>query len=89
MKEKRRYRKYDERFKQEVLDQLQSGRSAKDIAEGLGITASLIYRWKAQRTQGTSGQEDEQLKELRQRVKMLERDNEILKKALTIFTQRS
>ena len=90
MEEKRSYRKYDEAFKNEVLDQVRSGRRVKEIAEGLGLTPSLIYQWKSKSEGSTSaGKEGDEIKELRKRVKELEKDNEILKKALTIFSQRS
>jgi transposase len=88
MKEEKKYRKYDEGFKREVLDQVRSGRSVKEVADGLGLSPSLIYRWKLVSETGSSGSpESDELKQLHKRVKELEKDNEILKKALAIFSQ--
>ena len=38
-------RKFDDSFKQDVLKMGASGRPVLDIAQALGISASLIHRW--------------------------------------------
>jgi transposase-like protein len=44
----REHRKFDETFKREaVLNWLQSGKSAAVVGEELGITANLLYSWRA------------------------------------------
>jgi transposase-like protein len=44
----RERRKFDQTFKREaVLNWLQSGKSAAIVGEELGVTASLLYRWRA------------------------------------------
>ena len=86
MKKKRAYRKYDSSFKQEVLDQLKTGRSVQELSVSLGISPALIYQWK-NRDSMSSSQEGEEVKQLRKKIKSLEKDNEILKKALMIFSR--
>ena len=89
----KRRRKFDQEFKQEVLKMVENGREVNDIAQSLGIGTSLIYRWRnsANRQMKTTGKVaplmiDEEKIALRKRVKELEMDRDILKKALGIFT---
>ena len=85
-------RKYDADFKAEVLKMLANGQTAAYIANALGISENIIYRWKstnqvgkkAQVQQGDLALENQQLKE---RVRQLETEREILKKALSIFSR--
>ena len=89
-------RKYDADFKAEVLKMVGSGQSVAYVSKALGVSENLIYRWK-QKTEGKekavfeidsaslSG-ENQQLKE---RVRQLETEREILKKALAIFSRPS
>ncbi|RZM23495.1 MAG: hypothetical protein EOO88_25965 [Pedobacter sp.] len=85
-------RKYDADFKTEVLKMLDSGQTAAYVANALGVSENLIYRWKSVNQVGkkvVAGQselttENQQLKE---RVRQLETEREILKKALSIFSR--
>lgn len=85
-------RKYDADFKVEVLKMLTNGQSAAYIAKALGISENLIYTWKSKNQGGkkaTTQQpelaaENQQLKE---QVRQLETEREILKKALGIFSR--
>ena len=85
-------RKYDADFKAEVLKMLVSGQTVAYVANALGISENLIYRWKSQNQvgkkavagQGELSLENQQLKE---RVRQLETEREILKKALSIFSR--
>lgn len=86
MKTGRNNRKYDDAFKREVLEQVKEGRSVQEVSEGLGVSAALIYRWKAQQS-GPPQEEGDEFKELRKRLKSLEVDNAILKKALSILSR--
>ncbi len=40
-------RKYDAEFKEEVIKMVINGRPVRDIAESLGISEALIYKWKS------------------------------------------
>ena len=70
---------------------LANGQTAAYIANALGISENIIYRWKSTNQvgkktvvqQGDLALENQQLKE---RVRQLETEREILKKALSIFS---
>lgn len=87
-------RKYDSDFKNEVLKMVESGRPVPEIAQSLGIGNNLIYYWMKQAKKGksTPGDRselsfDEEKLALQKRVKELEMEREILKKALGIFSR--
>ena len=87
---KRQYRKYDTEFKKSAISQIESGRSVQDVSIGLGVSTGLLYKWKEQfGTDKGSAESSEDTRHLEKRIKELEKDNEILKKALAIFTQRN
>lgn len=85
--EKRKYRKYDASFKSDAVSQLKSGRSAKELSQLLGVSESLLYKWKNDSTGGRNKEQSEELKRLRRKLKEIEEENTILKKALRIFSQ--
>ncbi|MDR3713540.1 MAG: transposase [Puia sp.] len=93
-KPKENRRRYDADFKNEVLKMVESGRSVPEIAQSLGIGSNLIYYWVKQAKKGNSTQKDkaelafdEEKLALQKRVKELEMEREILKKALGIFSR--
>lgn len=85
-------RKYDADFKSEVLKMLASGQTAVYVANALGVSENLIYRWKSVNqvgkkmvaAQGELAAENQHLKD---RVRQLETERDILKKALSIFSR--
>lgn len=87
-------RKYDADFKTEVLKMLANGQTAAYIANALGISENIIYRWKSINQGGKKtlvqqsdlALENQQLKE---RVRQLETEREMLKKALSIFSRQT
>ncbi len=75
-------RKYDDAYKQQALDLLRLGQSVPTVAQTLGIGEGVLYKWKqAQRPAAL----DQELEQLRQRLKQVETERDILKKALSIF----
>ncbi|RME96096.1 MAG: hypothetical protein D6772_12360 [Bacteroidetes bacterium] len=84
---KRKYRKYDAAFKSDAVSQLKSGRRAKELSELLGVSESLLYKWKNESTGGRNREQTEEIKRLRRKLKELEEENVILKKALSIFSR--
>lgn len=87
-------RKYDADFKKEVIRMIESGRSVPDVAQSLGIGSNLIYTWvKRSKKKGSApGIEpdisfDEEKLILQKRIKELEQERDILKKALGIFSR--
>jgi transposase len=95
-KQKRSRRKYDAAFKQEVVKMIAVGRSVPDIARSLGVGENLIYRWKKQAIDSSESQVSESgspqisLSEhlaLQKKLRELEMERDILKKALGIFSR--
>lgn len=85
-------RRHDAEFKASALKLIEDGRSVKDVAEGLGIRASLLYSWRSQaKKKNAKGSMSEkvELKVLRKRLREVEQERDILKKALSIFSQKT
>lgn len=86
-------RHYDEEFKDEAVKMLLDGHDAASVASHLGISStSVLYRWKSDRVkQGgkTATAMERRIKDLEERVRVAERERDILKKALSIFSQRT
>ena len=87
-------RKYDADFKKEVIRMIESGRTVPDVAQSLSIGTNLIYYWikRAKKKRETPGVEpdisfDEEKVALQKRIKELEQERDILKKALGIFSR--
>jgi len=88
-------RKYDADFKKEVLKMVELGRSVTEISQSVGIGSNLIYTW-VRRSKALSadtkfstsvGNLDEEKLSLHKRIKELEMERDILKKALSIFSR--
>lgn len=93
----KKHRKYPEEFKQQALALYRSGnRSASDIERELGITNGLLTRWHRKEIQQDPTIIEKQLssKSAEEQVRILQKENarlreerDILKKAVTIFSQ--
>lgn len=86
-------RKYDDDFKQQAVKKVFDGQSAASVARELGVSESLGHKWKQQalKNQSTArtGAEEKDLLALKKRVRELEQEVEILKKAALIFGRGS
>lgn len=84
-------RTYSDDLKAEAVQMLLDGHSAQAIASNLGLSgANLLYRWKAQlveRSGPTATALDERVRERESQLRRVERERDILKKALAIFSQ--
>ena len=85
-------RRYSDEFKEEAVRMLLDGQSAISIAENLGLSGTgLLYRWKNDSVQ-KGGQAASVLEtrvyELEEQLRIVERERDILKKALSIFSQK-
>lgn len=84
-------RKFDATFKREaVAHWIKSGKSAREISEGLGISQNHLYDWKDQYgppTAATAAQRDEELARLRRENACLREERDILKKTLGIISE--
>ncbi len=98
MQEKTRaYRIYDKEFKEDAVNLVINGKkSTASVARGLGIHPNLIYNWKKKYLEdkdnafpgkGHLKPDDLKLKQLQKRLRDVEEQNVILKKALAIFSR--
>jgi transposase len=82
-------RRYPEELKQEAVQMLVDGHSAPSVVERLGLPGpSVLYRWKQRqlRRGGTAAISlDARVRELEEELRRVERERDILKKALAIF----
>lgn len=90
-----RRRQYSADFKAEAVRMvIEDGHKPKDVAGRLGITPSMLTRWcqeQEQRDHAGDGvrQDDAEVRRLRRRVRQLEQEREILKKATAFFARES
>jgi transposase len=75
-------RKYDDAFKQQALQMVRLGQSVPTVAEAMGIGTGVLYKWKDAERPAVL---DQELEQLRARLKQVEAERDILKKALGIF----
>ena len=80
-------RPYPPEFRQRALDLVRSGRSVPEVAKLIAVAGSCLYRWKKQDLvdrglePGTSQAESAELVAARQKIRDLEEENKILRKA--------
>lgn len=81
-------RRYDAEFKSSALRLISQGRSVADVSRSLGVAENLLHKWKsAAKTASPKAAEDMERDELLRRIRRLEEEQEILKKALSIFSR--
>ena len=84
-------RRFTEDFKKDAVQMLLDGHSASSVVNRLGLTGTnLLYRWKREllRDIGPAASSlDTRVKELEAELRRVERERDILKKALAIFSR--
>ena len=87
---------YPEEFRREAVELVRGGRSVPDVAEALGMTAQSLRNWvrqeqldRRERDDGLTSAEREELRELRRKVKRLEQERDILKRATALFARET
>ena len=81
---------YDEDFKRTLVELYHNGKTQASLIKEYGVSQTALSRWvKQYSTVETDDGEvltAKQLKELQKRMAQLEEENQILKKAIAIFT---
>lgn len=88
-------RKYDEEFQKDAVRLVchRGTRTIDEIARELGITTSMLHRWRQRYESEVSGKavrnqdEREDVERLRRRLRELEMENALLKKAAALFAK--
>ena len=91
-RKRRTRRMYSDDLKAEAVQMLFDGHSAKSVAKNLGLSgANLLYRWKAKLIEESGPAAtslENRVRQLEEELRRVERERDILKKALAIFSQR-
>ena len=84
-------RQFTDEFKRDAVQMLLDGHAAASVVNRLGLSGTnLLYRWKRDqlRVSGpVASSLDARVKELEAELKRVERERDILKKALSIFSR--
>lgn len=90
-------KKYDEEFKKQTVPYLmEEEKSISQVAREIGISTSTLFEWKkkyhpgsaiAKKTSDASPTEQQLLRESQKKIRDLEEEITILKKAVAIFTK--
>lgn len=83
--------RYSEEFKRQIIDLYLSGKSISELANEYGLVEQTIYKWKKLYAPSIETDEEEislkDYKDLQKKIRQLEMENEILKKATAIFAK--
>ena len=92
-------KRYPEEFKREAVRLVltRGERTVEDVAESLGVPATLLHSWKkkygeeigVRHVRASETPEQAELRELRKKVRELEEERTILKKAAAFFAKHS
>lgn len=86
------HQKYDESFKRNAVQLVDSGQRAAQVARDLGVPANQLYAWckryrTVRSTHGNAAANQDEVTRLRKELARAEMELDILKKAITFFKQ--
>ncbi len=81
-------RKYDNEFRENVVKKILDGQSVASVSGELGVAESLLHKWKKAKLETSLDLEKENL-ELKKKLREVEMERDILKKAALIFGRGS
>lgn len=87
--------KFDDEFRKQIVDLAESKtKTVKEIAGEYGLSTNTVNNWLKKYRNTSSFRDEDQLtpeekeiRELKKRIKQIEEENEILKKATAIFSK--
>lgn len=84
--------KFNDDFRQMIVELYQSGTSAKDLSSEYGVSEATIYKWVKKLNpipleDGKSFTPEDYVK-LQKEIRRIREENEILKKAMAIFAKK-
>lgn len=77
-------KKYDEEFKQNAVKKIFDGQSVASLSRELGVAESLLHKWRKAKFASGTDLERENL-DLKKKLREVEMERDILKKAALIF----
>ncbi len=81
-------RKYDDEFKREAVRRIHEGQSVASLSRELGVSENQLHLWKKRKHDGSTEAERENVL-LKKRLREVEMERDILKKAAMIFATKS
>lgn len=84
-------RQFDDDFKRDAVQMLLDGHSAPSVVDRLGLSGTnILYRWKREQLKQSgpvASALDARVMQLESELRRVERERDILKKALAIFSR--
>ena len=85
----RKVKSYTEEYKNTIIDLFNSGKTYAEISDEYGVPKTTIRQWvnknDTAQDSAAANESDADIKAMKKRMAKLEQENEILKKALSIF----
>ena len=85
--------KYSDQFRQDVIELVRGGMRVAQVSKDMGVPEATLYVWlqkadvEAGRKPGLNTDELAELREARKRIRELEQENEILRRASAYLSQ--
>lgn len=83
---------FDEDFKKTIVDLYNNKKPASEITREYGISSSVLYKWvklySPIKSEDGTVTTNKELQKLKKELFKIKEENEILKKAIAIFTQK-